>query len=252
MKDAFTRPEQQIEQTGLRAEKPAELEQRITRAGPASGDAPSASQSEHQQLESAVADRAYEPKVEAASKVMDRLESHEEATFQSTDVTKPTDQQVREATEALRDIQELRPEAWQGLDETQRMNAIRQVESRMAEVQRRPPVEVKIEQMKPGMYGGYDRSDRTIHINREHLCSGDSAKVLDTAVHEGRHAYQHYAVEHPGFHPNSAEVKAWDWNLQPGNYRTVEKNGPRAYMEQPVEADAWAYAGRIVPNVMRG
>ncbi len=70
MANAPHHPEQRIEQVRPEpAERPA-LESRVARAEPAGGDAPPApEQSEQRQLQSAVADRAYEPPVEAQSKV---------------------------------------------------------------------------------------------------------------------------------------------------------------------------------------
>jgi len=46
-------------------------------------------------------------------------------------------------------------------------------------------------------------------------------ELIDTIAHEGRHAYQHYAIEHPGFHPNTHEVDAWRENFK--NYRDGKK-----------------------------
>lgn len=74
MADVSPRPEQQpeqrIERARLETKEKAALENRVAQAEPASGDAaPVPEQSEQRQLQSAVADRAYEPQVEAQSKV---------------------------------------------------------------------------------------------------------------------------------------------------------------------------------------
>ena len=70
MTDTLYRSEQQIEQVGPEpAERPV-LESRVAQAEPASDAVPLApEQSEQRQLQSAVADRAYEPQIEAQSKV---------------------------------------------------------------------------------------------------------------------------------------------------------------------------------------
>lgn len=44
-------------------------------------------------------------------------------------------------------------------------------------------------------YGSYNRESDTITINVEHLKEDAAADVLDTLLHEARHAYQHAAVE---------------------------------------------------------
>jgi hypothetical protein len=251
------RPEQaEAEITRQEAIRQQELERRLSEAEAAdSGKATAAmTRTEGEAMRTQLGDRPTAARVNAEVRLreVERSEMLEKATPHQADVAKPTDQQMQEATEAIRDVQELRPEVWRGLDDAQRLEVLREVESRMAEIQGRPPVEVKVEPMEPGVYGGYNREDGIVRISQEHLRSNKPEEVLDTVVHEGRHAYQHYAVEHPGFHPNQAEVEAWDWNTQSGHYLRPEIVGQRAYVQQPVEADAWAYAGRIVRNVMGG
>lgn len=70
MIDTPYHPEQQVEQVSPEpAERPA-LESRIAQAEPAGDTLPPApEQSEQRQLQSSVADRAYEPRVEAQSKI---------------------------------------------------------------------------------------------------------------------------------------------------------------------------------------
>jgi hypothetical protein len=203
-------------------------------------------------------DRQIRPEDVEPSEVTARLEAElAEAklrTFEHArrqEVAKPTDQQVQEAAESLRNIPELRPEAWQRLDDSHRLQVMQEVEQRMAAIQGRPLVRVVAEPMERGVCGGYRQGDKTIHISQEHLRSNNAREVLDTVVHEGRHAYQHYAITHPGFHPDQAQVRAWAENLRPGHYIRGGRV-PGAYMRQPVEADAWVYAGRIVRQVMGG
>ena len=240
--------QQELERRLAEAEpvKEVEVGQAATVATRTEGDAMRA------QLREQVSVRTVDVEVRIRETERTEMLDMEKATFSQRDVASPTDQQVQEATEALQGIQELRPEVWRGLDDAQRLGVLREVESRMAEIQGRPPVELTVEQMDPGTCGGYDRTEDVISISQEHLRSDKPEEVLDTIVHEGRHAYQHYATEHPGFHPDQAEVEAWEWNMQPGHYLPAEIVGQRAYMQQPVEADAWAYADRIVRNVMGG
>ena len=67
--------------------------------------------------------------------------------------------------------------------------------------------------------------------------------VIDTIAHEGRHAYQHYAVEHPGFHPDEHEVEYWRANFE--TYLQPNLYGFDAYWMQPVEVDARRYGGVV-------
>lgn len=250
------RPEQaeaEAESARQEAIRQQDLERRLTEAEPAASGMSSAD-GEAKTLQ--LGERASATPVDAEVRLreMERPQSPElERTLAAgREVAPPTEQQVQEGAEALRSIPELRPEVWQGLNDGEKLEALQNAENQMAEVQGRSPVEVRVEQMGPGQHGGYTRGDRVIHVSQADVRSDNPREVLDTVVHEGRHAYQHYAVENPGFHSNEAEVEAWELNMQPGNYRTVEMDGARAYMEQPVEADAWSYASRVVRNVMGG
>lgn len=150
-------------------------------------------------------------------------------------------EQMSEAVTALEQIQEIRPENWEDLGLGERLAALQGVEDLMSEIQGRPPLDVVAERMEPGLYGYFD--GKAVHISTWGLSSNDVAEAVDTIIHEGRHAYQHYAVDHPGFHPDQQQVEEWRDNFP--NYLAAELYGQEAYQNQPVEADAWAYASSI-------
>lgn len=160
------------------------------------------------------------------------------------DVALETDLQVQDATAALGAMDDLSPKAWQTLDAGDRLAALQAVEEEMAAIQGRPSVEVVSETMPPGAFGAFD--GERITVNADHL-EGNMpiGEFVDTIVHEGRHAYQAYAVEHPGVVTDGALVQAWADNMAPGNYLSAEMYGQEIYQSQPIEADAWSYAGRI-------
>ncbi|SRR5258708_30079192 len=95
-------------------------------------------------------------------------------------------------------------------------------------------------------YGEYDVDHERIVLNHLHLL-GDKPvdELINTVIHEGRHAYQHFAVTHTGVLSDTAEVASWAENLAPDNYLTAEQFGQELYASQPVELDAWNYADRI-------
>lgn len=161
----------------------------------------------------------------------------------STAESVPSDdaQQVKEATNRLMAIDEIKPETWQELEDPERLDTLQQVENEMAGVQGRPSVEVVADEMSRGSFGYFDGA--SIHVGAEALQDENVAENVDTIVHEGRHAYQQYAVDHPGFHSDHEQVQAWDENFD--NYLTAEMYGQEAYQNQPVEADAWNYASQI-------
>ena len=152
-----------------------------------------------------------------------------------------TNLQADEGIHQLSQIREIQPEAWQSLEEPERLNALQQVENTMADIQNRPQVPVLSESLGPKSFGYYDGN--SIHVSSDVMMTDDVAENVDTVVHEGRHAYQQYAMDHPGFHSNAAEVDAWRDNQ--ANYLSAEMYGQEIYQSQPLEADAWSYAASI-------
>lgn len=148
---------------------------------------------------------------------------------------------IIQGAEALSHLEAIRPEVWEDLSTGERLQALQTVEETLAKVQGRPALEVVCEPMEPGMYGYFD--GRAIHLSEWAMNSNDVAEAVDTIAHEGRHAFQHFAVDHPGFYPDQATVAAWGENFD--NYLTADLYGQEIYQSQPVEADAWAYGSAI-------
>ena len=149
--------------------------------------------------------------------------------------------------EYLHATEGLSPDQWEGLSVNERLETLQTLEDKLAEIQGRPPVAVLASET-PGENGHYDPATRTITLNIEQLNDADCRmSLIDTIAHEGRHAYQHYAVEHPGFHGNHKEVSAWRENFK--NYVDGHKDGLLAYRLQPLEADAWRY-GHLVSDAL--
>jgi len=118
----------------------------------------------------------------------------------------------------------------------------------MAAVQGRPGLSVEAEALGPGVCGAYDGS--RLVVNAEQLDSATPVgEFVDTVVHEDRHAFQDFAVSHPGTVTDGTVVGAWAANMEPGQYLSAEDYGLEAYAAQPIEADAWAYAGRIAQGL---
>lgn len=156
------------------------------------------------------------------------------------------EQHVAAAVEAIQQVEGIRPENWQNLDGNERLGALQHVESQMAELQGRPSVPVVAEQLSPNIFGGYD--GHGITINSDHLSSNMPIdEFVDTIVHEGRHAFQDFAVNNPGVVADTALVNAWAENQT--NYLDSEEYGQELYMGQPLESDAWSYAGQVVDSL---
>lgn len=153
-----------------------------------------------------------------------------------------TDVQVQQAVDEINQIEEIRPEVWQNLEAGERLAVLQSIEDRMAAIQARPAVTVSAHEMDASTFGGWN--GQAIELNAAHLASDMSvSEFVDTIVHEGRHAFQDYAIQNPGVVSDASIVNAWAENRE--NYLRAEEYGQELYMAQPLEADAWAYAGRI-------
>ena len=92
--------------------------------------------------------------------------------------------------------------------------------------------------------GMYSHGNRTVYINKDYLKKKDSYEIMQTMIHEMRHAYQHAAVDNPDSYNVSEEtIKQWSENFKPENYKST-KNGYtfEEYVSQPVEYDAKNFA----------
>ena len=113
---------------------------------------------------------------------------------------------------------------WNQLDTGSKWKCLQQLENHFAAEQGRPAVKVLQISSKEvrGDYGGYDPDKNVIYINRDLVEYGTlvgpvdinhptqldaNMQLFDTIAHEGYHAYQGYAIKHPGFHKDMKQVK---------------------------------------------
>lgn len=163
-------------------------------------------------------------------------------------------EQVQQISEKMTGIEGTRFEEWQNLSPQERLNVMQKVENSVAEIAHRPSCEVKGESLGMGHLGYYNPNNNTITLNMDYLdgSSYESYKeMLDTIIHEGRHAYQYYNIDYRQVHPSDGDCTNWSenlhenkWGLFPENYgyQSVEEVGFQRYWMQPVEADARAFA----------
>ena len=95
---------------------------------------------------------------------------------------------------------------------------------------------------------GYYNDDGYLYLNSDCLSNPQNrVDALDTIFHEGRHAFQHAAVNEPHQHGVTTEqARIWDDNFR--HYLTSEKFGYDRYYTQPVEADAFSFAEYIIKS----
>lgn len=91
--------------------------------------------------------------------------------------------------------------------------------------------------------GSYSHSRRLVSINENYLTRKDSYQIMQTIVHEMRHAYQHAAVDDPDSYEVSAETIA-QWKSNFSNYKSTSDGSTTyaEYVSQPVEYDAKNFA----------
>lgn len=139
-------------------------------------------------------------------------------------------------------------EAWRGATDEQRRQMLEDALERMNEIYGtdvKTDIEFFTEPAEDGMItlGWYNDSKRRIAVNTEAMTGDNYQGVMETLMHEMRHAYQHEAVRHPeNFVVSADTISAWETNFQPGNYKTSERDGYDTYRNQPIESDAFGFS----------
>lgn len=152
------------------------------------------------------------------------------------------EQQMLTGVIRLMQVEGIRPETWRNLDKSAHLKTLQEVENCLANVQNRKAAKIVLEKMNPRILGSFD--GKIIRLNSARVKSDRVQDVVGTVVHEGRHAYQHYAVKHRGFHPDADQVRAWRTNLR--HPLDPEIYGYELYSMQAVEADARGFEARFL------
>ena len=98
----------------------------------------------------------------------------------------------------------------------------------------------------PYELGSYSKSSDTISLNSKYLEDADCTSLLDTILHESRHAFQHRAIDNPK--SVSVDDKTREsWNINITNY-ILPIWDFEAYENQPVEKDANEFAENVMIN----
>lgn len=107
-------------------------------------------------------------------------------------------------------------------------------------------ITVSTEKMSSYTCGYYIDSSKEIFINYEHLNEGKLDDVLQTILHEMHHAFVHYTVENIDYESELVQdnyyyKQAREWKENVNNYISSNSDFDE-YQNQPIEADARAYA----------
>lgn len=97
--------------------------------------------------------------------------------------------------------------------------------------------------MEPHNLGAFNPSTKRIDLNADLLHDSNPKQLMETILHESRHAYQDYAINNPEKVSVDADtIRVWKNNFE--HYINPEFDY-EAYFNQPVEADANDFAERM-------
>jgi len=169
---------------------------------------------------------------------------------------------TEQIAEYLTGVESLKYENWKKLSLEERRELLNGIENRIAQIEHRPPVPIKVEKMDARTFGYQDSYNNLIALNSKYVMSDSKESyrdVIDTIIHEGRHAYQHYNVDKKCIHDSLSVVNTWRENFYDPKYRyysgssvvVIGSNkigdvGYRLYYYQPVEIDARNFASDVM------
>lgn len=221
--------------------------------------------------ESAVINDSVEPlsDVDTFSDTEESLVSNESLSSRLETTEIMTDFEMAEGiADYLGSVEDFRLENWGKLSLSEREELLNRVEQHIAEIEHRPALKVELKQMEPKHLGYQSASEHKIVLNSLYVGSNDPGmhrEVIDTIVHEGRHAYQHYNVDVKMIHESGSEVESWRENfynpeyqyyhsgtqkiLIPYNDGSIHDVDFRLYYYQPVEIDARNFAADVLTRL---
>lgn len=161
--------------------------------------------------------------------------------------------QIEQIGEILADCEGIKYENWVGLEVSEKEGVLNSLEERIAEIECRPACPIRLLPLEEGVWGGYNPVTKDITINSdyaERTDSGSYREVLDTLIHEGRHAYQDYNVNVREIHPRHSEVACWAETMEGGKWGywgdCSTLLGQRLYDQQSIEIDARNFAADVL------
>lgn len=166
--------------------------------------------------------------------------------------------QIERVSDVLVDCEEIRFENWQHLEQSEKVNVLNQLEHRIASIEHRPPCPITAVKLERGLWGGYNPVTKTIDINSDYIDKSGRdldvyTEIVDTLVHEGRHAYQDYNVNERLVHPRHSEVESWAETMAGGKWGywgdCSSVLGQRLYEQQSVEIDARNFAADVIDRM---
>ena len=180
--------------------------------------------------------------------------------FEMTEIV--TDLEMTEGiADYLETVDELKYENWSKLSLSERAEVLNRIEQNVAAIEHRPALKVELEELQPRSLGYQCAAENKIVLNTLYVGANSREQhreVIDTIIHEGRHAYQHYNTDVKTIHESLSEVRTWYENFYNPEYKyyhsgsqkilipyhdgTIHDVDYRLYYYQPVEIDARNFA----------
>lgn len=138
---------------------------------------------------------------------------------------------------------------WDALNISEKERVIRTIaliEKEELGISKDVEITVSTEKMSDYTCGYYIDSSKEIFINYKYLNEGKLEDVLQTILHEMHHAFVHYTVDSIDYESEIVQdnyyyKQAREWKENTENYISSDTNYDE-YRNQPIEADARAYA----------
>lgn len=187
--------------------------------------------------------------------------------FEMTEIV--TDLEMTEGiADYLETVDELKYENWSKLSLSERAEVLNRIEQNVAAIEHRPALKVELEELQPRSLGYQCAAENKIVLNTLYVGANSREQhreVLDTIIHEGRHAYQHYNTDVKTIHESLSEVRTWYENFYNPDYEyyrsgtqkilipyhdgTIHDVDYRLYYYQPVETDARDFAHDVLTKL---
>lgn len=203
---------------------------------------------------------------ESQEEVTDTQENIEsmQSRYEMTEIV--TDMEMTEGiADYLETVDELKYENWCKLSLSQRAEVLNKIEQNVAAIEHRPALKVELEQLEPRSLGYQCAAENKIVLNTLYVGANSRdhhREVIDTIIHEGRHAYQHYNVDVKMIHESTGKVMSWEENFYDPNFQYYRSGSQkilipyhdgsihdvdyRLYYYQPVEIDARDFAKDVM------
>lgn len=148
--------------------------------------------------------------------------------------------------------------SWDAMDEDSRLQALQELELRMAARQHREPYAVRLvpEDMdRPNLQGFFN--EEAIYLNRRFMSAKgflaktySAAQALDTLIHEGRHAFQASQIQDV---ENLKDREKMIWRCNYSAYIGAPRSKTQfcLYAFQPIERDARRFAAQELKRIYR-